>query len=152
MTNVNEKVRIPKEVAEAIESLREAGVHNRVLLSHKSMEESRKCCPDSYKDEFTKILRYLGEDESGRTLFINEVTEANLHLAIINGYEIEQPPKKITLELTPEELGYIICDMEVVCTGEAEDAANERGINYNWRDCDSLYRRLINLYEEEARA
>lgn len=132
--NVNGKVRIPKEVAEAIEYfISPLEVSNDTLI--KVIVEKNNYGPHS-----AALIEYAKDNFE------------TLVKALYIGYEIEQPPKKITLELTLEELGYIICDMGVACTGEAEDDANERGINYNWRDCDSLHTRLINLYEEEARA
>ncbi|MCP1354629.1 DUF1642 domain-containing protein [Aneurinibacillus migulanus] len=146
--NVNEKVRIPKEVAEAIEYFREIGWSSPSIVNiyeylYLTGVRKYKECSHFLANNYRHIIGKFIENRIERQeLFIR---------AVIDGYEIEQPPKKITLELTLEELGYIICDMEVACVGEAEGAANERGINYNWRDCDSLYRRLINLYEEEAR-
>lgn len=145
MTNITtvEKVRIPAEVAEAIESLRsESDMYDR---------SNRKfidwCVEPAYQ---TGPRRKILQDYARENF-------DTLVKALYNGYDIENPPKKITLELTPEELGAIVAKMAVAKPVRADVYAERHALTVLGGRCGSsevhhLFIRLKQIYYEEARA
>ncbi|WP_276914076.1 hypothetical protein [Aneurinibacillus aneurinilyticus] len=138
MTNTTtvEKVRIPAEVAEAIRY-------------YKSNIDG-----PAWSNE--KIVRWFIDHDAKSGIdgalasFARERLD-DLIRALYNGYDIEKPPKKITLELTPEELGTIVASLNVVNDDDARDSARET--NYEFSDNPlGVWQKLSDIYEQEARA
>jgi hypothetical protein len=139
-TTTAEKVRIPAEVADAIESLwSESDTYDR---------SNRKFINWCVKPEYQAGPRRKILQDYARENFDNFVK------ALYNGYEVEKPPKKITLELTPEELGTLTAALGNASTHEIVELAKEKGyIAITDPGVDmALYDRLTELALEEARA
>ncbi|NMF00030.1 DUF1642 domain-containing protein [Aneurinibacillus aneurinilyticus] len=142
-TTTAEKVRIPAEVADAIESLRsESDMYDR---------SNRKFINWCVKPEYQAGPRRKILQDYARENF------DTLIKALYNGYEIEKPPKKIALELTPEELGAIVAKMAVAEPVRADVYAENHALTVLGGRCGSsevhhLFIRLKQRYYEEARA
>lgn len=139
-TTTAEKVRIPAEVADAIESLRsESDMYDR---------SNRKFINWCVKPEYQAGPRRKILQDYARENF------DTLIKALYNGYEIEQPPKKITLELTPEELGVVVAAVGMSHSGERTDYANRYGIailkNPEYQHHLYLHLRTLALVEASA--
>lgn len=144
-TTTAEKVRIPAEVAEAIEESRgrygwpTAALLNRSKFIGDYGEIKRQTGAQ------VPIAKFIAESDENFVKYIS---------AVINGYEIEKPPKKITLEITPEELGTLTAALGNASTHEIVELAKEKGyVAITDPDVDmALYNRLTELALEEARA
>jgi hypothetical protein len=138
MTNTTtvEKVRIPAEVAEAIEFYRS--------------EEGGPPYSNKKLIELVTRINGLGELALVMKQYAGENFDTFVK-ALYNGYTVEKPPKKITLELTPEELGTIVASLDVVNDDDARDSARET--NYEFSDNPlEVWQKLRDIYEQEARA
>jgi hypothetical protein len=144
MTNTTtvEKVRIPAEVAEAIEESRGRYGWPTAALLNRSEFIGDCGAIKRQTGAQVPIAKFIAESDENFVKYIS---------AVINGYEIEKPPKKITLELTPEELGTIVASLNVVNDDDARDSARET--NYEFSDNPlGVWQKLRDIYEQEARA
>jgi hypothetical protein len=144
MTNTTtvEKVRIPAEVAEAIEFYRS--------------EEGGPSYSNKKLIELVTRISVFGELVLVMKQYAGENFDTFVKV-LYNGYEIEKPPKKITLELTPEELGTIVATMAVADPLRADVYAEGYSLTVLGGRCGSeevfhLFKRLKQRYYEEARA